>query len=417
LKPGDARRQPSLHVRRLATLGRVAAEAVLVDLDAKARAGRHLDLAVSDGEWVGQQILGEVVERLVELAAERDVLRGGDHVGAGDAGNAGLAHVAAVAGEAAGGGDRGDFAGAQHAAGFLRLDGDQVGHVVGGYLQGFGGGEDAFVGHDRGVERGGDGGQGGALVGWHGLFDEGGAEVLDVAQAADRLPRLHALVVVDADLGVVGEEVAEAGEAAEVLGVIGEAGLHFEQADAVREELADQVGVLGEVGVGDGKAEGDFVADATAEQVADRGAEGFADDVEQRHFHGGLGLGAVDDGAVGGGEQLLDAEGIGAEEDWAEVDVEGGCGGLGRAGEDGPGGGLAPASDAGVGVEAEDHVGAGGDVADAVGVDRSDGDAHRGDRDGGDADLGLGHAWAPCGLGGTGWEEPSRAGGCVNSVG
>ena len=139
---------------------------------------------------------------------------------------------------------------------------------------------------------------------------------------------MYALVVVDADFGVVGQQVAQFGQAAQILGVVGEAGLHLEQPYAVGEKLADKIGVLGEIRVGDGEAERDLVAHAAAEQVAHRGVERFADDVEQRHFHRCLGLGAVHDRAVGGGEQGLDAEWVGAEQQRAEVDVKRGGRGL-----------------------------------------------------------------------------------------
>src|SRR5262252_7116578 len=74
-----------------------------------------------------------------------------------------------------------------------------------------------------------------------------------------------------------------------------------------------------------------------------REARCLADDVEQRHLHGGLGLGMADHGMIGIMHQLFDAKRIGADEHRTEIDVESGGVGLDRAGEDGPRCGIAPA--------------------------------------------------------------------------
>src|SRR5215813_15466613 len=71
-------------------LHRIVPQALLVDRDAEARRARHDHAAVLDRERLGEKVALEEVLRLIELAAERDVERGGDQVGAREMGDAGL---------------------------------------------------------------------------------------------------------------------------------------------------------------------------------------------------------------------------------------------------------------------------------------------------------------------------------------
>ena len=130
---------------------------------------------------------------------------------------------------------------------------------------------------------------------------------------ADGVVRRHALVVVDAQLGVGRDLLAEALHAPEVLGVAGEPGLHLEQPQPLAVEPLHHVHVTVEVGVGDREGERDVVAAAAAQQLGHRQAAGLADDVEQRHLHRRLGFGLADHGVVRRLEQRRDARGVGAQ--------------------------------------------------------------------------------------------------------
>ena len=133
------------------------------------------------------------------------------------------------------------------------------------------------------------------------------------------------------------------------------------------------------------------VAAAAAQKFGHRQARGLADDVEQRHLHGRLGLGMADHGVIGVCHQRFDAERVGADQHRPEIDVQRGGIGLDGAGEHGPRCRIAPAGDAGVGFELQNGVlHRACDVARAVAAHQ----AHRnvGDVDRRRRDLDLLHA-------------------------
>ncbi len=248
-------------------------------------------------------------------------------------------------------------------------------------------GEHALIRHYRGVQCGGDRCECRALFRRHGLLDEGRTKLFDVSQPAKCFPGLHSLIVVDANLGIRWQNALQPCQSTQIIGVFGEAGLHLEQSDAIGTELPYHVGVLREIRVRHGKAERNFVAHTSAQQLTHRHAECFADDIEQRHLHGRFRLGAMHDGAVRRGEQRLDAERICAKQQWPQVDVQCCVGCFGRTGEHGPWRGLAPAGDACIGVETQNDVRAGDNVADAMRMHRAHRDAHRENRHVGNPDL------------------------------
>jgi hypothetical protein len=104
------------------------------------------------------------------------------------------------------------------------------------------------------------------------------------------------------------------------------------------------------------KRQRNVVAVSAAQEFGDRQAAGLAHDVEQRHLHRRLGFGVADHRMVGVGHQRLDAKRVGADQHWPEINVQGRDVGFDGAGEYRPGRGVAPAGDAGVGLELEDGV-------------------------------------------------------------
>ena len=167
--------------------------------------------------------------------------------------------------------------------------------------------------------------------------------------------------------------------------------LHLEQPQAFAVEPLHHRHVAIEVGVGDGERQRDVVAATATQEFGDRQARRLADDVEQRHLHGRLGLGMADHGVVGVLHELFYAERVGADQHRPEIDVQGGSIGLDGAGEHRPGRRVAPAGDAGVGFELQNGVlHRACDVARAVAAHQ----AHRnvGDVDRRRRDLDLLHA-------------------------
>src|SRR5690349_9799942 len=102
--------------------GADAFDTILIDVDAKPRAGRHAGLSGFDDDRLPQDLDTQYPGRGIELSAQGDIRRRRYHVQAGGNGETAFEHGATVGGDAGGFGDAGDLASSRDAARLHDLD-------------------------------------------------------------------------------------------------------------------------------------------------------------------------------------------------------------------------------------------------------------------------------------------------------
>src|SRR5262249_12449958 len=285
-------------------------------------------------------------------------------------------------------GDRCDLPRPGNAAGFHDLDTHEVGEFAAYHVDRLGWCEDALIRHGRRVDGLGDGSHCGALLTLDRLFDERGAEGLDVLKVPNGIPGIETLIVIDTKIDTRRQVGTKALQAAQIILVLGEAGLDLENVDAARRQPFGKGEVLFEVGIGDRYAERHSGSVVAAEQLRHRNAQIFAGDVEQRHLDGGLCLGVADQRFLDLTHERRNLERVGADEERAQIVMNAGGIGLGGAGKDRPRGCLAPPDDVGVGADLDDSTGHRFlDIANAVPALHLQGPANHIDRNAGNAQL------------------------------